>query len=89
MILRDNALSLRDLAQKASSQNDTMLSMAGQLKVLALKASSESRSMLSIAEHTRYDSRTMRIVSYIALIYLPANLVSVSNLLNRLRDRGS
>ena len=88
MVLRDNALSLRDLAQKASSQNDTMLSMAGQLKVLALKASSESRSMLSIAEHARYDSRTMRIVSYIALIYLPANLVSVSNPLNRLRDRG-
>ena len=88
MVLRDSALSLRDLAQKTSSQNETMLAIAGQLRVLALKASSESRSMLSIAEHTRYDSRTMRIVSYIALIYLPANLVSVSNPLNRLRDQG-
>ena len=40
-----------------------------------------------MAELARYDSRTMRIVSFIALIYLPVNLVSVSHLLGP--QRGS
>lgn len=33
--------------------------------------------MISIAELARYDSRIMRIVGFIALVYLPVSLVSV------------
>ena len=34
--------------------------------------------MISIAELTRNDSRIMRIVGFVALVYLPVSLVSVS-----------
>lgn len=33
--------------------------------------------MVSIAELARYDSRIMRIVGFVALVYLPVSLVSV------------
>ena len=34
--------------------------------------------MVALADKTRKDSRSMRIVTFIAMIYLPANLVMVS-----------
>lgn len=49
------------------------------LKELAVKASSESNVMVCIAEHARQDSRTMKIASLVALIYLPANLAAVGH----------
>ena len=61
-------------------RNDALVHDNGvSLKGLALKASSESNWMLCIAEQARYDSRTMRVASFIALIYLPASLVSVGS----------
>ena len=47
------------------------------LRELAVMGSAESKWMLQIADHTRKDSRTMRFTSLIALVYLPASLISV------------
>jgi len=44
---------------------------------ILLAAGSESESLKRIAEKTQVDSRTMKILSRIALIYLPANLIAV------------
>ena len=44
---------------------------------ILLAAGSESESVKRIAEKTQVDSRTMKILSRIALIYLPANLIAV------------
>ena len=71
-------------------RNDsTILENGFSLRRLAVTASSEGKLMLQIAEHTRKDSRTMRVASLIALIYLPASLVavrcSIPSLLNLVR----
>jgi len=44
---------------------------------ILLAAGSESESLKRIAEKTEVDSRDMKILSQIALIYLPANLIAV------------
>lgn len=59
-------------------RNDAVIHNNGSsLKNLAHKSSYQSELMLSMAEVTRYDSRTVRIITFIAMIYLPVNLVSV------------
>ncbi|CAF9925437.1 MAG: hypothetical protein HETSPECPRED_005836 [Heterodermia speciosa] len=45
---------------------------------IAQAQSAETKIMVALADKTRKDSRSMRIVTFIAMIYLPANLVMVS-----------
>jgi hypothetical protein len=40
----------------------------------------ENKLMVYIANQTRMDSRTMKLMTMVALAYLPASLVSVSGL---------
>lgn len=76
---RHLTLDIHKLFKILDHRNDAVLHNNGHsLRTLAEKSASQSSLMLSMAELARYDSRTMRIVSFIALIYLPVNLVSVS-----------
>ena len=89
-----NGRTMYKLFKILDHRNDEVLHNNGHsLRNLAEKSASQSSLMVSMAELARYDSRTMRIVSFIALIYLPVNLVSVSHLLlrgplERIRQRG-
>ncbi|KAF2814367.1 uncharacterized protein BDZ99DRAFT_554904, partial [Mytilinidion resinicola] len=49
---------------------------AAALKNLAEASSIESRLMVQIARHTSHDSRAMKFTSFIAVIFLPATLIS-------------
>jgi hypothetical protein len=51
-----------------------------ELTRIAHAQSVETKVMVSLADKTRQDSRTMRIATVIAMLYLPANLVMVSSL---------
>lgn len=48
------------------------------LRHLAQKSSSQSDLMISTAELAQYDSKILKVISFIAMIYLPISLVSVS-----------
>ena len=48
------------------------------LKDFASIASGESKSMLYVTQHARNDSRVMEVASLIAMVYLPASLITVS-----------
>lgn len=59
-------------------RNQDMLKSNGiHLHRIAEDNSRETQAMADTAKHTYNDSRTMRIATVIALIYLPANLVLV------------
>ena len=45
---------------------------------IAQAQSAETKIMVALTDKTQKDSRSMRIVTFIAMIYLPANLVMVS-----------
>lgn len=51
-----------------------------ELTRIAYAQSVETKLMVSLADRTRQDSRTMRIATVIAMLYLPANLVMVCSL---------
>jgi hypothetical protein len=48
------------------------------MKDISSTMSNENKLMVYIADKTRRDSRTVKLMTMIALVYLPANLVSVS-----------
>lgn len=76
--LLESAESTKSLLFKIlDHRNDAVIHDNGSaLRSLAQRSSFQSDLMLSMAEVTYYDSRTMRIISFIAMIYLPVSLVS-------------
>jgi hypothetical protein len=60
-------------------QNNNTYALNASMKDITAKMSGESKLMLYIAEQTRKDSRTVKLMTMVALVYLPASLVAVSN----------
>ena len=48
------------------------------LREIALAAKAENELISALISESRRDSRTLKVLTYIALIYLPAGLVAVS-----------
>ncbi|ETS86983.1 hypothetical protein PFICI_00811 [Pestalotiopsis fici W106-1] len=75
---------LLNFSEDIRSMYDDILKFRGQellhdngvrLAQIAQADSVENKTMLSLADKTAQDSRTMRIATLIAMVYLPANLV--------------
>lgn len=56
---------------------DILNSHAEALRGLTATSTAQSASLRDLTEKTRMDSRCMRILTFIALMYLPANLIAV------------
>ena len=56
---------------------DILNAHAKALRGLTATSTAQSASLRDLTEKTRMDSRCMRILTFIALIYLPANLIAV------------
>ncbi|KAL9072589.1 MAG: hypothetical protein Q9161_003447 [Pseudevernia consocians] len=56
---------------------DTLNAHAKALRGLTATSTAQSASLRDLTEKTRMDSRCMRILTFIALLYLPANLIAV------------
>jgi len=63
-------------------RNDELLHVnSDSLKEIANETARENKAMLIIARKSKADSKTMKIATLIATIYLPVSLVTVSFLL--------
>ncbi|RYP02233.1 hypothetical protein DL764_005875 [Monosporascus ibericus] len=77
---------LLDFSEDVRSMYDDILKLRGQellhenglgLARIAQANSTETKVMVSLADQTAEDSRIMRIMTFVAMIYLPANLVLI------------
>lgn len=60
-------------------RNDQILHLQGEaMNNLALEANRESAVMKNLSEMMQKDSRSMRVLTSVALVYLPASLIAVS-----------
>ena len=67
------------LSQILSYRNEDMLVKSSDaMRQIALAAKAENELMSTLIGESRKDSRTVKILTYTALIYLPASLVAVS-----------
>ena len=57
---------------------DTLSAHVEELRSLAMTSSVQGESLRDLTEKTRYDSRYMRILTFMAVAYLPASLLAVS-----------
>jgi hypothetical protein len=52
--------------------------MLGTLAELSASAKEENASLMSLSEQAQRDARFMKIITFVALLYLPATLIAVS-----------
>lgn len=67
-------MKIMDLRNDSLIRTDTLSSIE-----LAGRSVTENRAMVNIASQTAMDSHVTKIASLIALVYLPASLVTVSS----------
>ena len=58
--------------------NDALQKSSDAMREIALAAKAENELMSALIAKSRRDSHTVKVLTYIALIYLPASLVAVS-----------
>lgn len=61
--------------------NDALRKSGDAMREIALAAKAENELMSALLGKSQRDSRTVKVLTYIALIYLPASLVAVSGLM--------
>ncbi len=71
----------------ALKNQDILIRNGVALSQLAQLAAADNRVIMRMADKTRQDSRTMRIATIVAIVYLPANLVMVRSYLEFLNWR--
>ena len=71
----------------ALKNQDILIRNGVALARLAQLAAADNRVIMRMADKTRQDSRTMRIATIVAIVYLPANLVTVWSYLEFLNWR--
>lgn len=61
--------------------NDALRRSSDAMREIALAAKAENERMSTLLGKSQRDSHTVKVLTYIALIYLPASLVAVSGLI--------
>lgn len=59
--------------------NDALRKSSDAMREIALAAKAENELISALISKSQKDSHTVKILTYIALIYLPASLVAVSS----------